>query len=106
MTLGRVDWYSVVLGYGFIIPDAGSARILVWSKEIEGSEESLENGDEVVYEAIRGKEGWRRGGSPGRLRDTRRPRGDDRRGIRSRAGIVLPPVRYVETEVWPERKSR
>ncbi len=56
MARGRVDWYSAVLGYGFIIPDDGSTKVLVRRTDTEGSE-TLENGDKVVYEAIRGGEG-------------------------------------------------
>ncbi len=56
MARGRVDWYSAVLGYGFIIPEDGSTKVLVRRIDTEGSE-PLENGDKVVYELIRGKEG-------------------------------------------------
>ena len=56
MTRGRVDWYSAVLGYGFIIPDDGSTKVLVRRTDTEGSE-PLKNGDRVVYEAVRGGEG-------------------------------------------------
>ncbi len=56
MTRGRVDWYSAVIGYGFIIPDDGSTKVLVRRTDIEGSD-SLENGDKVIYEMIQGGEG-------------------------------------------------
>ena len=56
MTRGRVDWYSAIIGYGFIIPDDGSTKVLVRRTEIEGSD-PLENGDKVVYEMIQGGEG-------------------------------------------------
>jgi cold shock CspA family protein len=56
VTRGRVDWYSAVLGYGFIIPDDGSTKVLVRRTDTEGSE-PLENGDTVVYEVIRGGDG-------------------------------------------------
>ena len=55
---GRVDWYSAALGYGFIIPGDGSTKILVRRADVEGDGVgSLENGAEVTYEAIRGREG-------------------------------------------------
>jgi cold shock protein len=55
---GRVDWYSAALGYGFIMPDDGSTKVLVRDADIESDESSyLENGDEVTYEAIQGREG-------------------------------------------------
>jgi cold shock CspA family protein len=56
VTRGRVDWYSAIIGYGFIIPDDGSTKVLVRRTEIEGSD-PLENGDKVVYEMIQGGEG-------------------------------------------------
>ncbi len=56
MARGRVDWYSAVLGYGFIVPEDGSTKVLVRRIDTEVSE-PLENGDKVVYELIRGKEG-------------------------------------------------
>ena len=60
MTRGRVDWYSAVIGYGFIIPDDGSTKVLVRRTNIEGSD-PLENGDKVVYEMIQGGEGMETG---------------------------------------------
>jgi cold shock CspA family protein len=58
VTRGRVDWYSAVIGYGFIIPDDGSTKVLVRRTEIEGSD-PLENGGKVVYEMIQGGEGMK-----------------------------------------------
>ena len=58
MRRGRVDWYSAVLGYGFIIPDDGSTKVLVRQKDVESNgSDFLENGDEVTYKAIRGENG-------------------------------------------------
>lgn len=56
MTQGRVLWYCDEIGYGFIHPDEGGAKILVPRRGIDGSG-SLENGAKVTYEAIQGKEG-------------------------------------------------
>jgi cold shock CspA family protein len=56
VTRGRVDWYSAVIGYGFIIPDDGSTKVLMQRTDIEGSD-PLENGDKVVYEMILGGAG-------------------------------------------------
>ncbi len=56
MTRGRVDLYSAVICYGFIIPDDGSTKVLIRRTDIEGSD-PLENGDKVVYEMIQGGEG-------------------------------------------------
>ena len=58
MTQGRVLWYCDEIGYGFIYPDEGGAKILVSRRGIDGSgPRSLENGPKVTYEAIGGREG-------------------------------------------------
>ena len=58
MTQGRVLWYCDEIGYGFIHPNEGGAKILVPRRGIVGSEpRSLENGAKVTYEAIGGREG-------------------------------------------------
>ena len=58
MTQGRVLWYCDEIGYGFIHPDEGGAKIMVPRRGIEGSgPRFLENGAKVTYEAIGGKEG-------------------------------------------------
>ena len=58
MTVGRVLWYCDEIGYGFIHPDEGGAKIMVPRQGIEGSGPRLiENGAKVTYEAIGGKEG-------------------------------------------------
>ena len=59
MDRGRVKWYSVALGYGFIIPDDGGTEVFVRQADIaEGNGfKSLENGTEVAYQAVRDREG-------------------------------------------------
>ena len=58
MTQGRVLWYCDEIGYGFIHPNEGGAKLLVPHRGIDGSgSRSLENGAKVTYEAIQGKEG-------------------------------------------------
>ena len=60
MAQGIVNWYSPNLGYGFIIPDEQrNERIFVRHTDIarSGGFETLENGDRVSYEVVRGREG-------------------------------------------------
>ncbi len=63
MTQGRVLWYCDEIGYGFISPEEGRAKILVPRTSIDGNGSNgsgprfLENGAKVTYEAIQGKEG-------------------------------------------------
>ena len=58
MTQGRVLWYCGEIGYGFIHPDEGGAKIMVPCRGIDGSgPRSLKNGAKVTYEAIGGREG-------------------------------------------------
>ena len=58
MMQGRVLWYCDEIGYGFIHPDEGGAKIMVTRRGIDGSAPRfLENGVKVAYEAIQGREG-------------------------------------------------
>jgi cold shock CspA family protein len=61
MAQGRVDWYSVNLGYGFILPqgeDPRDAKIFMSREDIAaGEEEQMENNAKVSYELVQGTEG-------------------------------------------------
>ena len=58
MMQGRVLWYCDEIGYGFIHPDEGGAKIMVPSRGIDGSAPRfLENGAKVAYEGTQGKQG-------------------------------------------------
>jgi cold shock CspA family protein len=61
MEQGRVDWYSVNLGYGFIYPqgeDPREAKIFMSREDIKaGEEEKMENNAWVSYELIQGMKG-------------------------------------------------
>ena len=51
MQRGRVAWYSLELGHGFIIPEDGGPKAFVRREDIKaGEEETLENKDRVSYE--------------------------------------------------------
>jgi cold shock CspA family protein len=61
MAQGRVDWYSVNLGYGFIYPqgqDPRETKIFMSREDIKaGEEEKMENNAWVSYEVVQGTEG-------------------------------------------------
>jgi CspA family cold shock protein len=58
MTQGRVLWSCDAIGYGFIHPEEGGGKIMVPRRGIDGSgPRFLENGAEVTYESIQGREG-------------------------------------------------
>jgi cold shock CspA family protein len=61
MAQGRIDWYSINLGYGFILPqdeDPRSSKIFMSRKDImAGEEEKLENNAWVSYELVEGTDG-------------------------------------------------
>jgi CspA family cold shock protein len=58
MPQGTVKWFNSEKGYGFITPDDGSEDLFVHYSAISGSGfRSLDEGDEVTYEAARGRKG-------------------------------------------------
>jgi len=58
MPEGRIAWYSVNLGHGFIIPDDRGPKAFVRREDIKaGEEETLEDNDRVSYEVFEGPEG-------------------------------------------------
>ena len=58
MPQGTVKWFNSDKGYGFITPDDGSEDLFVHHTGIAGGGfKSLEEGEKVTYEAIRGRRG-------------------------------------------------
>jgi cold shock CspA family protein len=60
MERGRIAWYSMNLGHGFILPEAGGPNVFVRRENIvvAGDEErTLENNDMVCYEVTQSAEG-------------------------------------------------
>jgi len=58
MPQGTVKWFNSEKGYGFITPDDGSEDLFVHHTGIAGSGfKSLEEGEKVTYEAVRGRKG-------------------------------------------------
>ena len=56
MERGRIAWYSINLGHGFILPEAGGPNVFVRRENIE-EEGTLENNDLVSYEVTQSAEG-------------------------------------------------
>ena len=58
MNTGTVKWFNADKGYGFIAPDDGSADLFAHHSAIAGSGyKSLDEGQKVQFEAVRGPKG-------------------------------------------------
>lgn len=59
MQRGRVKWFSIEKGYGFIEPQDGSKDVFVHRNSITGLgwDEGLRDGEEVEYEVERTPKG-------------------------------------------------
>lgn len=56
MARGRVKWFSREKGYGFIEREDGS-DVFVHSTSISGAFRTLEEGEEVEFDVVRGPKG-------------------------------------------------
>lgn len=56
---GKVKWYNRVKGYGFIIPEDGSAEVFVHHSAIQakGKDKVLVDGQAVEFEVTQGSKG-------------------------------------------------
>ncbi|RZK48876.1 MAG: cold shock domain-containing protein [Pedobacter sp.] len=56
MNTGKVKWFNVEKGYGFLIYD-DNKEIFVHFKDVEGGINGIKEGDEVSFEVTEGKKG-------------------------------------------------
>ncbi|HMU74250.1 MAG TPA: cold-shock protein [Elusimicrobiota bacterium] len=56
---GKVKWYNRVKGYGFLIPEDGSAEVFVHHSAIQakGKDKVLVDGQAVEFEVTQGSKG-------------------------------------------------
>jgi cold shock protein len=58
MSTGVVKWFNATKGYGFIQPEDGSADVFVHISDVESAGlGSLNEGQRLSYELVRGKNG-------------------------------------------------
>ena len=58
MSTGTVKWFSDQKGFGFITPEDGGDDLFIHHSNIDGEGyKSLEDGQQVEYEAAEGKKG-------------------------------------------------
>ena len=58
MSTGKIKWFSLKKGYGFIIPDDGGGDLFVHRSDINMEEQaSLNEGQKVEFEIGQGKKG-------------------------------------------------
>ena len=58
MAVGKVKWFNVTKGYGFIEPEDGSRDVFVHISAVEQAGlNSLQEGQRVTYEIVPGRDG-------------------------------------------------
>jgi len=57
VSTGKVKWFNVKKGFGFIVPDDGGEDLFVHHSEVKGRGADLQEGRAVEFEVGQGKKG-------------------------------------------------
>ncbi len=57
MATGKVKWFNVHKGYGFIVNDEDSKEIFVHFKDVDGGANAIRENDTVEYNVEEGQKG-------------------------------------------------
>jgi len=56
---GRVEWFSAVKGYGFVVPENGGENIFVHYTSVQGKGFRFPRPGEVIeFTRVKGPKGW------------------------------------------------
>lgn len=59
MAQGKVKWFNIQKGYGFISQDAGPDVLVHHTSIIGNGFKVLQEGEAVSYELVQGDKGWK-----------------------------------------------
>jgi cold shock protein len=57
MATGKVKWFNIQKGYGFIVNDEDNKEIFVHFKDIQGGANAIRENDQVEFEVTEGRKG-------------------------------------------------
>lgn len=57
MATGKVKWFNIQKGYGFIVKDEDNKEIFVHFKDVDGGANAIRENDSVVFDVEEGKKG-------------------------------------------------